>query len=369
MNQCRVLIVSAHPLFAEGVRRLLNGQAGVQVVGVLSPEEAVVSLLSFRPDVVIVDAGNGAQAAFARMLRENPGVKFISLTLDNNDINIYYQRHKQSTGVEALMEAIQEPIEWKPPERLAWRLLVITQSLYGERIAEHIRRRAPGPWVVQQWAVPPLDGQEPGHLLPPMLPTAELVLSLSESPDIACLLPEIARMTGARGVIAPIDDGRWLPADVAVQVRRGLGQLGVPCVFPKPFCSLSETRYNMAESVPDSSDSPIREFARSFGQPALKISLNADARVIQAIDVLRDGPCGCGQYLADQLVGTPITEVEQRTRTLHQRFPCLASTQLDSDYGQTLLQVAGQILRDAVITQLPMLNTQPGVLQAAGPFE
>jgi hypothetical protein len=267
------------------------------------------------------------------------------------------------------MEAIQEPIEWKPPERPALRLLVITQNVYGERIAEHVRRRAPGHWVVQQWTVPPFDGRELGPLLPPVLPTAELVLSLSESPDIARLLPEIARLTGARGVIAPIDDSRWLPADVALEVRRELGQVGVPCVFPKPFCSLSETRYNVAEGVADSSDSPIREFARSFGQPALKISLSADARMIQAIDVLRDGPCGCGQYLADQLIGTSINEVEQRTRTLHQRFPCLASTQLDSDYGEPLRQVAGQILRDAVITQLPMLNTQPGLLQSAGPFE
>jgi hypothetical protein len=368
MNQCRVLIVSAHPLFAEGVRRLLNGQAGVQVVGVLSPDEAVLSLLSLSPDVVIVDAGNGAQAVFARMLRENPGVKFISLTLDNNDINIYYQRHKQSTGVEALMEAIQEPIEWKPPDRPALRLLVITQGAYGERIAENIRRRAPKHWLVQQWAVPASDDQEPG-LVPPELPAAELILSLGESPKIASWLPDVARLTSARGVIAPIDDGRWLPPDVALQVRQGLGQLGVPCVFPKPFCSLSETRYNMGESVTDSSDSPIREFARSFGQPALKISLDAEARVIQAVDVLRDGPCGCGRYLADQLIGTCITEVEQRTRTLHQRFPCLASTQLDSDYGEPLLQVAGRILRDAVLAQLPMLPTPPGVLQSVGPFE
>ena len=369
MNQCRVLIISAHPLFAEGVRRLLNGQAGVEVVGVLSPDEAVVSLLNFRPDVVIVDAGDGAQAAFARMLRENPGVKFISLTLDNNDINIYYQRHKQSTGVEALMEAIQEPLEWKPPERPLLRLLVITQGRYGERIADYVRRRAPRHWLVQQWAVPPFNGQEFGKLLPSTLPAAELVLSLGESPDIARLLPEIAQMTKARGVIAPIDDGDWLPADVAFQVRRGLGQLGVSCVFPKPFCSLSETRYNIREGEVDSGEGPIREFARSFGQPALKISLDADARVIQAVDVLRDGPCGCGQYLADQLVGTPIHEAEQRTRTLHQSFPCLASTQLDSDYGETLVQVAGRILRDAVITQLPMLNTQPGVFQSVGPFE
>jgi hypothetical protein len=369
MNQCRVLIISAHSLFAEGVRRLLNGRAGVQVVGVLSPDEAVVSLLSFSPDVVIVDAGNGAQAAFARMLRENPGIKFISLTLDNNDINIYYQRLKQSTGVEALMEAIQEPLEWKPPERPALRLLVITQSAYGERIADYVRRRAPRHWLVQQWAVPPLDGQEPGDLLPPVLPAAELILSLGETPYIARLLPEIAQMTQARSVIAPIDDGRWLPADVAAQVRRGLSQLGVSCVFPKPFCSLSETRYNIREGEADLADGPIREFARSFGHPALKISLDAEARMIQAIDVLRDGPCGCGQYLADQLVGVPITEAEQRTRTLHQSFPCLASTQLDRDTGEVLFQVAGQILRDAVVTQLQMLNARPGLFQSAGPFE
>ena len=44
VNHCRVLIVSDHPLFAEGVVRLLGDQAGLQVVGVLSAEEAVVNI-------------------------------------------------------------------------------------------------------------------------------------------------------------------------------------------------------------------------------------------------------------------------------------------------------------------------------------
>jgi cytochrome c oxidase subunit II len=54
----RVLIVSSHPLFGKGLRRLLEdrGEADVRVVGMVSSvEEAVAALQTLRPDLVIVD--------------------------------------------------------------------------------------------------------------------------------------------------------------------------------------------------------------------------------------------------------------------------------------------------------------------------
>ncbi len=111
MSQYRVLIVSDHPLFAEGVGRLINDQAGVQLAGVLSPDEALARIPSLGLDVVIVDVDRAAQPIFAQMLRASPGLKFIGLSLDNNDINVYYQRGIKSTGVEGLVEAIHEPLE------------------------------------------------------------------------------------------------------------------------------------------------------------------------------------------------------------------------------------------------------------------
>lgn len=369
MSKCRVLIVSDHPLFAEGVGHLISGQAGLEVVGVVSPDEALSSLPTLGLDVVIVDADRAAQPIFSRMLRENPGIKFIGLSLDNNDINIYYQRNKKSTGVEALVEAIHEPLEWKLAERPKLRLLAVTQGLYGQRVANYLCRQSPEHWIVQQWTLPPVlpDGEELG-LLPSELPASELILSLAQSPEVARLLPEVVKMTGAKGVIAPISNADWLPVEQASQLRERLGQLGVTCVFPKPFCSLTEIEYNARGREVEFDDGPVCEFARYFGQPAFKISIEADTCVLQEVQVLRDSPCGCARYVAEKLMGVPVDEAEQQAGTWHRRFPCLASATLDSDYGDTLLNVSGHILRDALRGPLEPFKAQaPG--RPTGHFE
>jgi hypothetical protein len=372
MNKCRILIVSDHPLFAQGVERLISGQAGLQVVGLVSPDEALTNIPGLGLDVVIVDADRATQATLSRLLRENPGVKFIGLSLDNNDINIYYQRNKTSTGVEALVEAIREPLEWKLPERPKLRLLVLTQGLYGQRIADHIRRQAPDHWLVDQWVVPPA---QPGsasdlrELLPPALPAAELILSLAQSPDVATLLPDIVQMTGAKGVIAPIDDAAWLPNDRVNQLRQGLEQLNVACVFPKPFCSLAETQYNVRGHTVSFEDGPIREFARHFGQPALKVFVDADARVLHQVEVLRDSPCGCARYVAEKLVGLSVDEAEQQAEMFCHQFPCLAGTTVDDDYEDTLLHVSDRIFQGVLQSQLEPFKTPTSFRQPAVLFE
>ena len=43
-----------------------------------------------------MDTDRANQTLMLRMLRENPGVKFIGLSLDNNDINLYYQRQQNN---------------------------------------------------------------------------------------------------------------------------------------------------------------------------------------------------------------------------------------------------------------------------------
>jgi hypothetical protein len=365
MNQCRVLIVSDHPLFAEGVVRLLGDQPGLRVVGILAAEEAVVNILNHSPDVVIVDTDRANQTMMLRMLRENPGTKFIGLSLDNNDINLYYQRSKTTTGVEALVEAIREPLEWKPPERRL-RLLVVTQDVYGQRIADNIRQSAPEHWIVQQWAVPTalLDAPAPRRLLPPMLPSFELIVCLGQSPRVAQMLPDIARMTGAQGVIAPIDDEQWLPSELMESLRAGLEQMGVSSVFPRPFCTLTEARYNTHGQEVEFTDGPIREFASFYGRPALKISTDAHTRAVQ-VDVLRDGPCGCARYMAQQLTGLPADQVGQQARDLQHQFPCLASRVPDSSYGVPLIQIANQILQEAVFHPLELSAVLPVSVHSA----
>ena len=361
MANYRILMVSDHPLFAEGVGRLLEGRAGLTVVGVLSPEEALARIPCLDLDVVIVDMDRSAQPIFTQMLRSNPGLKFIGLSLDNNDINVIYQRGVQSTGVEELVQAIHEPLDWKPAGRPPLRVLAITQGPYGQRIADHLRRHAPGHWTVQQWELPPVPPDQIEELhswLPLILSPSDLILSLAQSPGVVRLLPEFARLTGAKGVIAPINDTGWLSVELSDQLREQLGQSGVSSAFPQPFCSLTEMRYNVrGRTTVQLTDGPVCEFARHFGRPAFKISI--DAHVLHAVEVLRDSPCGCARHVARNLIGVPVDQVERRAETLHRDFPCLASVTMDSDYGDTLLNVSGHILRDALRDQLEPFKAPP----------
>jgi two-component system, NarL family, nitrate/nitrite response regulator NarL len=63
----RVVIADDHPIFRDGLRRLLNAEPGFEVVGEAGDgREAVAKAVSLRPDVLLLDLampnGNGLQA-------------------------------------------------------------------------------------------------------------------------------------------------------------------------------------------------------------------------------------------------------------------------------------------------------------------
>jgi hypothetical protein len=230
------------------------------------------------------------------------------------------------------------------------RILTLTQALWGERIAENVRRFSPPHWSVARHALPrtiPAVVDDPDEFLPAQLPQADLLLALGETPGAATLIPDAARLCGARAVIAPIDRNESLPAGLVRQVRGWLSDQGVAVVFPKPLCSLTETTLNGGSILEPYDDPLISAFARVFGKPRLKLTIDID-RVIRGAEVERDSACGCARHVADGIVGCPAAEAEQRAGLLHHHFPCLASMNQDADYRDTLMHVSGNILRDAV---------------------
>ena len=80
----KVLIVDDHPLVRRGLLSLLNGAAGISVVGAASDgEEAVEQTLAEKPDVVLMDVSmpgmNGMEAA-RRVLQAVPSTRVVMLT-------------------------------------------------------------------------------------------------------------------------------------------------------------------------------------------------------------------------------------------------------------------------------------------------
>ncbi len=204
--------------------------------------------------------------------------------------------------------------------------------------------------MVQEWSAPthfPIVIDEPRDFLPAQLPPADLILAVGEHPGIAELLPDIAKMTGARALIAPIDRVEWLPKGLMNQLRGWMKEIGVECVFPKPFCSLTETSYSLRGERVEYSDPIISEFARYFGKPRVRVTVDQASQTIAAVTVERDATCGCMRYIAEHIVGAKVDDVEFQVGMLHHHYPCLASMGIDPDYNDTLLHVSGNASRDA----------------------
>jgi two-component system invasion response regulator UvrY len=80
-----VLLVDDHDLVRAGVNRLLSDVPGIKVIGeARSGEEAVKLAKDKAPDVVLMDVkmpGIGGLEATRKMLRSNPDIKIIALTV------------------------------------------------------------------------------------------------------------------------------------------------------------------------------------------------------------------------------------------------------------------------------------------------
>jgi hypothetical protein len=236
------------------------------------------------------------------------------------------------------------------------RILAIITGEYGQRHVNNIAEHGPSDWQLETWQAPtvlPLIIDYPEDYVPDTLPAAELILSFAEHKGVAELLPDVARVTGAQAVIAPVDNEAWLPRGLARQLRGWLKDMDVACVTPKPLCSLTETHYSIGRRQHIEYNHPlIVAFARHFGQPELEITVDPQTRRITAAEVRRDAVCGCARYVAQGLVGLSADEAEQEAGMLHHHYPCLASMGIDVDYGDTLMHVSGNLLKDNVGAQV-----------------
>jgi hypothetical protein len=242
------------------------------------------------------------------------------------------------------------------------RILVLVTGDYGWRHVENMKQHGPTDWQIETWRTPvvlPPVLDYPEEYLPESLPACDLILSLAEVKGVAEMIPDIAKMTGARAVIAPIDSVAWLPVGLARQLRDWLDRMGIPCVTPKPFCSLTETHYNALRQKQPYDDPLIRAFAQHYGMPAFRATVDEKTRQIVELAVTRDACCGCARYVAAKLAGTPIDDAVDASGLHHHHYPCQASMGIDVQYGDTLLHISGNEMKDAVKEALtPYLRTR-----------
>jgi len=245
------------------------------------------------------------------------------------------------------------------------RIYAVVQGRYGKRMVQNIRQHGPPSWQVEVYeALPrlPIIIDEPAEFLPTSPPPADLLLSLGEDPGVAQLIPDLVKLTGAKAVIAPIDRSEWLPQGLKNQLKRDLEAMVVAAIFPKPFCTLTETSCGFRRAAETYDNELIAQFARHFGAPRLKIAVDEETKTIAQVTVERGTPCGCTFFVAERLEGVSVEEAEYKAGLLHHHYPCLASMQqeqIDDVLRDTLMHVSGYILKEAVEAQVRPYKRPP----------
>ena len=236
-------------------------------------------------------------------------------------------------------------------------ILAIISGEYGERHIRNVKANGPSSWDIAIWqaptALPPVIDY-PEDYIPETFPPADLILSFAEHRGVAELLPEIAEKTGAKAVIAAVDNENWLPRGLARQLRGWLERMDVACATPKPLCSLTEYDYGVTRRDRIPYESPeISEFARYFGLPDLKLDIDPETKKITAAAVNRDAVCGCARHVAEGIIGLSVDVVEEKAGLLHHHFPCLASmVKLDDFNHDTLMHESGHLIVDNISEQI-----------------
>ncbi len=234
------------------------------------------------------------------------------------------------------------------------RILAAIQGEYGKRITENLKNRSPEDWVIEILTLPralPVLIDEPEEFLPSDIHSAELLLALIESDGAAQLIAALARLSGAKSVIVPVDNPVWLPPGLQNQVEQELERDGVRAVFPRTFCTLTENSYGFRGNARPYNDEVISSFAGVFGRPRLRLTLDDSGERITEVTVERGSPCGSTRHAAGKLAGMTVEEAMPRAGLIVHQFPCLASMQqeeIDRGVFEPFMNISGYVMNDEV---------------------
>jgi two-component system, NarL family, invasion response regulator UvrY len=86
-----ILIVDDHPIVRAGLRRLLAGEAGIEVREAASGREAIAAFREHRPALVILDLnlpGLGGLEVIARLKIVDPAARILVLSMHDDEIHV-----------------------------------------------------------------------------------------------------------------------------------------------------------------------------------------------------------------------------------------------------------------------------------------
>ncbi|MFX1496683.1 MAG: DUF166 domain-containing protein [Promethearchaeota archaeon] len=241
---------------------------------------------------------------------------------------------------------------------------VLEQNVKCDKCREYVKSYASSIYFYEKIGenVPELI-EEPEDYLPKSLPPVDFLMVVGIHQDLLSGLPSYLKNSGIKAVIIPIEDPKWVPPGLQVQVLEEFEKYGIQAAFPKPFCSLNKepNEYNKVGFHLTKNHNFINEFIDYFkiGKPVVSLLLSRDGNSIEDTCVIQSAPCGSTYYICQQLKSKYFKDGEsgeislnERISKAHHAYPCNASMDQDSILKDSILHVAGYLVRNAIRCEL-----------------
>ena len=223
------------------------------------------------------------------------------------------------------------------------RIYILYHGSFGELVTGHLAMSELADRIVSLYdlKITSVSLDEPENDMPEDIPLSEcdLLLVLGILPKAGDLVPIIAERTGAKAVLWPVEDPNLIP-EGKYSIENELKKKGIHIEFPEPLCSL------------DMSDNElVKSFVESFGKSKFELRVNAKSKVIEAVKVIRDTPCGSASKVAEKLVGMSYKDMksfEEQVMQMHDN-ECVAYMGPE----RPIMQQAGRLLVDAIKEAFP----------------
>ena len=202
--------------------------------------------------------------------------------------------------------------------------------------------------------------ENPEYYLPKNIPQVDFLLVVGIHQDLLSGLPEYLKNTKTKAVIVPVENPKWVPPGLQVQIIKDFEQFGIQAAFPKPFCALSKelNEHNKEGFNITTNRNYIIEFIEYFkiGVPIISFLLNEEGNAILDSCVLQSAPCGSTYFILQQLKSKYISNGElslnERISKAHHSYPCNASMDQDSILKDSILHVGGYLIRNEIRKKL-----------------
>jgi hypothetical protein len=241
---------------------------------------------------------------------------------------------------------------------------VLEQNVKCDKCREHLRSYANTIYFYEKVGenIPDFI-EEPDEYLPKNLPQVDFIMVVGIHQDLLSGLPFYLKDSGVKAVVVPIEDPKWVPAGLQVQVLEEFEKYGIQAAFPKPFCSLSKeiNDYNKIGFHLTNNHENIDEFIDYYkiGEPEVSFLLSKDGESIEDACVLQSAPCGSTYYICQQLKSKYFKNgksgdlsLNERISKAHHAYPCNASMDQDSILKDSILHVGGYLIRNAIRREL-----------------